>query len=54
MQLFWLSPLILLPLLKWPRRWSLLLLGSLILGGIVTSFTITYVNNFPAGVNAGV
>jgi hypothetical protein len=54
MQLFWLSPLILLPMRKWQKRWNLLLLGTLILGGIATSFAITYVYNFPVGVSAGV
>ncbi|KDR21237.1 Nose resistant to fluoxetine protein 6 [Zootermopsis nevadensis] len=54
MQLFWISPLILWPMLKWPRKLNLLLLGALVAGGIVCSFTVTYVNRFPAGVLAGV
>jgi hypothetical protein len=54
MQLFWISPLILLPLLKWKLKWNLLLLGSLVIAGIVTAFTVNYVNEFPAGVSAGV
>ncbi|XP_023719212.1 nose resistant to fluoxetine protein 6 [Cryptotermes secundus] len=54
MQLFWISPLILLPLIKWPRKWNLLLLGTLIIGGIIISYTVNYVNEFPAGINAGV
>jgi hypothetical protein len=54
MQLFWLSPLILFPLMKCRRKWNLLLLGALIIGGIATSFAVNYVNEFPAGINAGV
>jgi hypothetical protein len=53
MQLYWLSPLILFPLMKWPRKWNLLLLGALIIAGIATSFTVNYVSKFPAGIIAG-
>lgn len=53
MQLFWISPLLLLPLTKWPQKWNLLLLCSFIIGGIVTSFTVNYVNEFPAGFGVG-
>jgi hypothetical protein len=30
-----------------------MLLGALMLGGLATSFAVTYVNEFPAGVLAG-
>ncbi|PNF21710.1 hypothetical protein B7P43_G10358 [Cryptotermes secundus] len=44
MQLFLLSPIVLYPLWKWPRNWNILLLGILAIAGVVSPFTISYVN----------
>ncbi|PSN39085.1 hypothetical protein C0J52_07353 [Blattella germanica] len=46
MQLFILSPIILYPLWKLPRKFSLTFLGALIVGGLVTAFTVSYVEEF--------
>ncbi|PSN39089.1 hypothetical protein C0J52_07349 [Blattella germanica] len=48
MQLFILSPIILYPLLKWPRKFSLSLLGALIVGGLITAFVVCFEEEFTA------
>ncbi|XP_015839400.1 nose resistant to fluoxetine protein 6-like [Tribolium castaneum] len=48
MQLFVLSPLILIPLYKWPKI-GLSILGFLIIGGCVSPFVIGYVKHINAG-----
>ncbi|PSN39087.1 hypothetical protein C0J52_07351 [Blattella germanica] len=53
MQLFILSPVILYPLWKWRKTRSLTFLGALIVGGLVTAFTVCFVERFPAGVFMG-
>ncbi|XP_066999846.2 nose resistant to fluoxetine protein 6 [Anabrus simplex] len=45
MQLYWVSPLILVPLWKRPRI-ALLMMGALMVGGAVTNYLISYENNF--------
>ncbi|XP_068082886.1 nose resistant to fluoxetine protein 6 [Anabrus simplex] len=45
MQLFWLSPLVLIPLWKWPKK-GLYFTGALAIAGIVSNFVISYVNEF--------
>ncbi|XP_033609913.1 regulator of hypoxia-inducible factor 1-like [Cryptotermes secundus] len=48
MQLFLLSPIVLYPLWKWPRKWNILLLGTLAIGGVVSPFIISYVEEVSA------
>ncbi|XP_033609915.1 nose resistant to fluoxetine protein 6-like [Cryptotermes secundus] len=48
MQLFLLSPIVLYPLWKWPRKWNFLLLGTLAIAGVVSPFTISYVEEVSA------
>ncbi|PSN39094.1 hypothetical protein C0J52_07346 [Blattella germanica] len=50
MQLFLLSPIVLFPLWKWPMRWSLSLLGVLSLGGLITTFTISFIDELPVSI----
>ncbi|XP_068083089.1 nose resistant to fluoxetine protein 6 [Anabrus simplex] len=45
MQLFWLSPLVLIPLWKWPKK-GLYLTGALSIAGIVSNFVISYVKEY--------
>ncbi|XP_066998619.2 nose resistant to fluoxetine protein 6 [Anabrus simplex] len=45
MQLFWLSPLVLIPLWKWPKI-GLGFAGALSIAGIISNFVISYVNEF--------
>ncbi|PNF21736.1 hypothetical protein B7P43_G10360 [Cryptotermes secundus] len=48
MQLFLLSPIVLYPLWKWPRKWNILLLGTLAIGGVLSPFIISYVEEVSA------
>ncbi|KAJ9592882.1 hypothetical protein L9F63_015460 [Diploptera punctata] len=48
MQLFILSPIILIPLWKCSKKWSLSLLGALICAGLITAFTVSFVEKLPA------
>ncbi|XP_066998617.2 nose resistant to fluoxetine protein 6 [Anabrus simplex] len=47
MQLFWVSPLVLIPLWKWPKI-GLCLSGALTIAGIISNFVVSYVNEFSA------
>jgi peptidoglycan/LPS O-acetylase OafA/YrhL len=53
MQLFILSPVLLFPLWKWPRKWNSLLLGILTIAGIVAPFTISYIKELSANLIFG-
>ncbi|PSN39086.1 hypothetical protein C0J52_07350 [Blattella germanica] len=50
MQLFLLSPIILYPLWKFRKTWSLTLLGALIVGGLITAFTVSFNEGFSASI----
>ncbi|XP_068082673.1 nose resistant to fluoxetine protein 6 isoform X2 [Anabrus simplex] len=47
MQLFWVSPLVLVPLWKWPKI-GLGLSGALTIAGIISNFVVSYVNELSA------
>ncbi|PSN45474.1 hypothetical protein C0J52_08664 [Blattella germanica] len=53
MQLFWLSPLILYPLWKWPKKWNVILLSILTLAGIAAPFVSTYIGEFSPNLATG-
>lgn len=53
MQLYLLSPMLLYPLWKWPRKWNFLLLAILTFAGIISPFTISYITELSANLIFG-
>ncbi|XP_069694765.1 nose resistant to fluoxetine protein 6-like [Periplaneta americana] len=49
MQLFWLSPIFLYPLLRWPRKYSLSVLAVATIAGLLCTFVVNYVLELPNG-----
>ncbi|XP_069696161.1 nose resistant to fluoxetine protein 6-like isoform X1 [Periplaneta americana] len=50
MQLFWLSPIFLYPLLRWPRKYSLSLLAVATIAGLLCTFVVNYVLELHNGI----
>ncbi|XP_069696166.1 nose resistant to fluoxetine protein 6-like isoform X2 [Periplaneta americana] len=54
MQLFWLSPIFLYPLLRWPRKYSMSLLAVATIAGLLGTFVVSYVLELPTSIDSGV